>query len=104
MRGNVALSAYAHQAVCVSLCCIMQAIATGVETGIVGAFSEGGTAARTAARVLWMMAHREPMLLMTGEPNVSSCPRTETAPLVVVEASKIGKTKAGMRGKMQVYH
>ena len=63
-------------------------------------------AARTAAKVLRMMAHRGLMLLMTGEPNGSLSPQIGTALLVVVvvvvEASEIGGMKAGTKGRMQV--
>lgn len=82
----------------------MQAMATGVETGIVGVFSAGGMGVRTVAKVMWMMARQGLMLPMTGEPNGSLCPQTGTARLVVAEASRIGETKAGTKGRMQVIH
>ena len=55
-----------------------------------------------AAKVLWMMAHRGLMLLMTGEPNGSLSPQTGTAPSVVAEALEVGERKAKTKGRMQV--
>ena len=81
---------------------IVQATATGVETGIVGASSEDGMAARTAAKAMWMMVHQGLMLLMTGELSGNLSPQTGTAPLVVAEASEVGERKAKTKGRMQV--